>query len=131
MYKSSSDVNEVKSTEYLGQTGYDRTVASRVVVELKEGCGHQLVVSRHREEGLLGERDKEEPLVLLGVGAVGRLVGILGGLKVRTPPVGHNLERRKERGREREMERVVPIINNTVGLYTVDHEIFAIKFFRR
>ena len=95
----------MKSTEYLRQTGYDWTVASGVVVEFKEGCGHQLVVSRHGEEGLLGERDEEESLVLLGVGAVGRLVGILGGLKVRTPPVGHNLEgRRKEGERERNGE---------------------------
>ena len=110
----SSDVNEVKSTEHLRQTGYDWTVASGVIVEFEEGCGHQLVVSRHGEEGLLRERDEEESLVLLGVGAVGRLVGILGGLKVGTPPIGHNLEGRKEREREKWKEwyqlLIIPLV---------------------
>lgn len=95
----------MKPTEYLRQTRYDWTIASGVIVEFKEGRSHQLVVSRYGEEGLLREGDEKETLVLLGVGAVGRLVGILRGLKVRTPPVGHNLERRKER--EGERERVV------------------------
>lgn len=101
----------MKPTEYLRQTRYDRTIASGVIVEFKEGRSHQLIISRYGEEGLLREGDEKETLVLLGVGAVGWLVGILRCLKVRTPPVGHNLERRKEREkrkewwREREMER--------------------------
>lgn len=95
------DVYEVKSTEYLWQARYNRPIASRVVVEFKEGSCHQLVVSRHREEGFLRQGDQKETFVLLGVGAVSWLVGILGSLEVGTPPVSYNLERRKERGRER------------------------------
>lgn len=38
--KTGSDVYEVEVTEYLGQAGYDRTVACRIVIEFKEGCGH-------------------------------------------------------------------------------------------
>lgn len=88
----------MEPTEYLRQTGYNWPIAGRVVVEFKERSGHQLVVSRHREEGLLREGDEKETLVLLRVGAVSRLVGILGSLKVWTPPVCYNLERRKREG---------------------------------
>ena len=46
-------VDEVESTESLRQAGDDGTVALRVVVQLEERGGHQLVVARHREIGLL------------------------------------------------------------------------------
>ena len=85
------NINEMKPTKYLRQTGYDRTVASRVVVELKERSGYQLVVPWNGEESLLWERDEEETLVLLGVGAVSGFVGILRSLEVRPPPVSYYL----------------------------------------
>ena len=48
-----SDIDEVKSTEHLRQASYDWSIASGVVVEFKEWCSHQLVVSGYGEESLL------------------------------------------------------------------------------
>lgn len=83
-------------TEYLWQTGYDWAIACRVVIEFKEGCSHQLVVTRNREEGLLWQGDKEKTLVLLWTTAVSRHIGVLGGLKVGPPPIGHYLLWKRE-----------------------------------
>ena len=52
-WKVFSYVYEVEVAEYLREAGDDGTIASCIVVELKEGCGHQLVISGYREQGLL------------------------------------------------------------------------------
>lgn len=88
-----SNVYEVKVTEYLRQTSNHRSIASCIVVQFKEGCGHQLVVPWHGEQCLLGEGDQEKTLVLLGTGAVRRHVRILRGLEVGSPPVGNHFLR--------------------------------------
>lgn len=85
------DVNEVEAAEDLGQAGYHWAIASRVVIELKQWGSHQLVVPGHGEESLLRQLDKEQSLVLLGPSAVGGDVGVLGGLEVGSPPVGHHV----------------------------------------
>ena len=85
------DVNEVEAAEDLRQAGYHWAVASRVVIELKQWGSHQLVVPGHGEESLLRQLYKEQSLVLLGPSAVGGDVGILGGLEVGSPPVGHHI----------------------------------------
>lgn len=49
------DVDKVEVTQHLWEAGYYRAVASRVVVQFKQGRSHKLVVPRDREEGLLWE----------------------------------------------------------------------------
>ena len=80
-------VDKVEAAECLGQAGDDRPVALAVVVQLEQRRRHQLVVAGHSEVGLLLQLDEEELAVLLGLGDVGRDVGILRRLKVGTPPV--------------------------------------------
>lgn len=56
---SLSNVYEVEVAEYLREAGDDGAVASCIVVQLKEGRGHQLVVPGHGEQGLLGQGHQE------------------------------------------------------------------------
>ena len=57
----------------------------------KQWSSHQFIVARDREESLGWELNQEQSLVLLGPGAVGGDVGVLWGLKVGSPPVGHHI----------------------------------------
>ena len=80
-------VDEAESAERLREGGDDGSVALRVVVELEERRGHQLVVLGHGEVGLLLELHQEQLVVLIGLGDVWRDVGVLGRLEVGPPPV--------------------------------------------
>jgi len=46
-------VDEVEPAEQLWQTGYDWSIARRVVIELKQGSGHQLVVLGNSKQSFL------------------------------------------------------------------------------
>ena len=83
------NVNKVEPTENLRKTGDDRSVSSRVVVQLKQRSSHKLVVSWYREQSLFRQLNQKQPLVFLGTSAVGRDVGVLRSFKVGPPPVGY------------------------------------------
>ena len=73
------------------QAGDHGPIAGGIVVQLKQWCGDQLIVSRNGKESLLGQLHNEQFLVLLGPGNVRRDIGILGGLEIRPPPVGDDV----------------------------------------
>ena len=87
----SSHVDEVEPAECLWQTGDDGSVPLGIVIQLEQGGGHQLVVARHGEVSLLVELYEEELAVFLRLGDVGRYVGVLGRLEVRSPPVANSV----------------------------------------
>ena len=86
-----SHVDEVEPAQCLRQAGDDGSIPLGIVIKLEQGGGHQLVVAGHGKVGLLVELHQEQLAVLLGLGDVRRYVGVLGWLKVWSPPVAYGV----------------------------------------
>ena len=82
-----SVIEEVESAKSLRKRRYDRTVALRVIVELKQWCCHQFVVPWHCKVRSFRQLHQEEFSVLLRLSDVRWDVGVLCRLKVWPPPV--------------------------------------------